>query len=68
MLPEPTAEPQVIIEPLDIHGMVFFHEFKEVTMRRPQLEFFLQLGEVSGQINKNQYLYLLDVVEERLAW
>lgn len=68
MLPRPGADVSTVVEPLDIHAMVFFHEFKQHTLLRPQLEFFLQLSEVRGQINKNQYIYFLDVVDERLAW
>jgi hypothetical protein len=67
-LPHPSADPQVVLEPLDIHAVVFFHEFRELTLLKPQLEFYLQFSEVRGQINKNHYLYLLDVLDERLAW
>jgi hypothetical protein len=57
-----------VVEPLDIQAVVFFHEFRELTLLKPQLEFYLQLSQVHGQINKNHYLYLLDVLDERLAW
>jgi len=68
MLSHPTADAHTAVEPLDMAAIVIFHEFKEFTITKPQLEFFLQLSDIRGQINKNHYLYLLDVLDERLAW
>jgi hypothetical protein len=63
----PETPPERILYPVNVNCTLALHDFVEPPKVTPQLELFLQLSPIKGEMNRLQYNYLSSVVSERLT-
>jgi hypothetical protein len=69
MLATPESHHTVVLEPVDVHFHVWFHDFLDpVPLDSPEMEVFSSFSDLRFRMNQSQYQYFLMVFSERLAW
>lgn len=69
MMATPESHHTVVLEPVDVHFHVWFHDFLDpLPLDSPEMEVFSSFSDFRFRMNQSQYQYFLMVFSERLAW
>lgn len=69
MMATPESHHTVVLEPVDVHFHVWFHDFLDpVPLDTPEMEVFSSFSDLRFRMSQSQYQYFLMVFSERLAW
>lgn len=69
MMATPESHHSVVLEPVDVHFHVWFHDFLDpLPLDSPEMEVFSSFSDFRFRMSQSQYQYLLMVFSERLVW